>query len=121
MIDWKNWKTGAIIGFVYGLICALYRIPILTAQYMPSSHFPVLQCQKTCSTTYEIIGVIIFFPIEIISILIISPFYQNFTPYNLILIYSIIELLVGTALGAVFGYLWGEHEKAKKNNDLTLL
>jgi len=113
MIDWKNWKTGAKIGFIYGLICAIYWIPIITAQYFPSSHFPLLQCEDTCAGIYEIIGVILFFPIGFFTYVITVLFYQQIDVNYIILLYSLIEILVGTILGAAFGHFFGWLEKSQ--------
>jgi len=113
MIDWKNWKTGAKIGFIYGLICAIYWIPIITAQYFPSSHSPLLQCEDTCAGIYEIIGVVLFFPIGFFTYLITVPFYRHIDVNYIILVYSIIEIIVGTALGAAVGHFFGWYERSQ--------
>jgi len=118
MINWKNWKTGAAIGFTYGLICAIYWTPILIQQYLPSSHFPIPQCQDTCANAYEIIGIIVFFPIMFITYLISNPFYQKITANYLIVSFSIIEILVGTAIGAALGHFFGWLERSQ-NKDST--
>jgi hypothetical protein len=41
MIDLKNWKNGPKIGFVCGLICTLYSLPVLIARYSPTPYFPI--------------------------------------------------------------------------------
>ncbi|WP_157677633.1 hypothetical protein [Methanoregula boonei] len=115
-MNWKNWKTGATIGFIYGLICAIYWIPILVMQYFPSSHFPIMQCEDTCSGMYEFIGIILFFPIQFFTFLITVPFYQKITANYLILSYSVIEIMVGTALGAAIGHFFGWLEKSQNED-----
>jgi hypothetical protein len=116
MIDWKNWKTGAKIGFFYGLICAIFFLPGLIAQNFPlvlpnEPPNTISMCGESCHFIYEFMGIILFFPIFLITSLITNPFYQSISGYNLILMYSIIEIIVGTALGAIVGYLFGRFKK----------
>jgi len=106
MINWKNWKTGAKIGFIYGIICAIYCIPILVAQFMPTTPSPIFQPYEDTSTSlFTIIGIILFFPLVIPAALISSPFYLSMNVYEIILSFSIIVIIWGTVLGAVFGHL----------------
>jgi len=106
LIDWKNWKGGAKIGFIYGMICAIYYIPILVAQYAPGVSNPFFQPYEDISTSlYTGVGIIVFFPLVIAAALITSPFYLQWNIYEIILSFSIIVIIVGTVLGAVFGHL----------------
>ena len=107
MKDWKNWKTGAKIGLLYGIICVIYTLPVLIAQYSPNPDFPIRQCDDTCVSWYKFAGTVIFFPLVIGGALIVSPFYLDIPVNSLILIYSVTMILLGTVLGAAAGHLSG--------------
>ncbi len=113
MIDWKNWKTGAKIGLFYGLVCALYLIPVLIAQYSPTPDVPIGQCDDACMSWYKLIGIIIFFPLVLSSALILNSFYQTLSAYQIILINSILVIVIGTILGAAIGHFFGWREKKR--------
>lgn len=113
MIDWQNWKTGAKIGFCYGLICALYFIPGYFSQLFPSpSDQPIMMCDDTCTSAYKYLGFLVFFPLLILSVFFLSRIdYQTLPVYQVILMNSIIDILLGTALGAAFGHFCGWIDK----------
>jgi len=105
-IDWRNWKTGAMIGCIYGVIGALYFIPVLLAQYAPGAPNPIFQpYDDPSSYLYTIIGFIVFFPLVIASALVTGPFYLQWDIFEIILSCSIIEIVMGTVLGAVIGHI----------------
>jgi len=100
MIDWKNWKTGAKIGFIYGLAGAIYFTPVLIAQYSPTSTIPIIMCEDPCISWYKFIGLIVFFPSVVLTALCFGPLYQNLSLNNIILTNFIIFISISTVLGA---------------------
>ena len=114
MINWRNWKTGAKIGLLYGLICALYFAPIIFNNFSPTPDYPIRMCDDTCTSTYKIIGFLLFFPLVILSLSLWISVYQTLPVYQIILMNSIIVMLLGTALGALVGHLFSDAKKTEK-------
>jgi hypothetical protein len=105
MHDWKNWKSGAKIGFVYGLICALYFTPVLFSQFSPTPDHPIRMCEDPCISWYKIIGFFLFIPIIIPSLFFWLSINQDLTLFQMIIVNFFIDILLGTTLGAVVGYI----------------
>jgi len=113
MTEWRNWKTGAKIGFIYGVICALYFAPIIFIQFSPTPDHPIKMCDDTCTSLYKIIGLIFFFPLVFFSTL-FAPFYKMLHVYMIIILNSVIVIIAGTVFGAVIGYLLSHRSPADK-------
>jgi uncharacterized membrane protein len=111
MIDWKNWRTGAKIGFIYGVICAIYIMPIVIEQYSPNPNVLTKIGEDYPYSWYQIIGIIIFFPVVVIVAFAVGESFQGLPIFEIISISSIMVVIVEIVLGVAVGYLFGWLEK----------
>jgi hypothetical protein len=64
MTDWINWKTGAKIGFIYGMIGMGYFLLLLWFNSQPTPQGqPILDSSSSMGIVLFLAGVIIFFPL----------------------------------------------------------
>jgi hypothetical protein len=106
MIDWKNWKTGALIGLVYGIIGSGF---FLILDWIDS---PVIQPGSNAildngggDILLTIIGALTFLPFV---------FLVAITPVNSTTISFALMPIYGAILGAAVGYFFGWFEKRQK-------
>jgi hypothetical protein len=116
MIQWRNWKTGAKIGFVYGLIGALFGVTI--TYFWPYLKYALNCGLPTLCNDYHFyisfIGIVLFLPINLLNEITIRLFIP-FMPFGTKTLFCIIAMPVfGTLIGAIVGHFFGWLEKVQK-------
>jgi hypothetical protein len=116
MIDWKNWKNGAIIGLVYGIIGLSYFFFLLWFNSQPNSPGqPIIDSSSGIGIMLFLIGVLVFLPLCFFSY-ITGMIFSSFIPANSIISISIAVMpIYGTLLGALIGHFFGKRDKEKEN------
>ena len=112
MIDWKNWKTGAKIGLLYGFAGLVYFLFFFWALNPPTPlGQPICDGCNNWALGFIIIGLVLFSPIfclDIITSWLLGPF---LFPNSIILLMMITMPFYGALFGAAVGHLFNRLDK----------
>jgi hypothetical protein len=109
-----NWKTGAKIGLIYGIIglCYFFFLLWFNGQPNPSGQ-PIIDSSSSMGIIFFLMGVLFFLPLCIFSYITVTIF-SLFIPVSLRIIFAIVVMPVyGVLLGTVIGHFFGKRDKEK--------
>lgn len=111
MIEWRNWKTGAKIGLIYGIVGMGYFLLLLWINNQPTPTVqPILDSSSNSGIVLFLAGVIIFFPLFFFSF-ITSIIFSSILPPNSRIIFSVVIMpLYGVLLGAIIGHFFRQQK-----------
>ena len=89
MVDWENWKIGALIGLVYGLIGLGYFLFVYFSDELPSIYL-----------------IYVFSPLILLAI--ITPVKSELIQFAFVPVYGAI---LGTVISSFFGWLKKRQKK----------
>jgi hypothetical protein len=104
-LEWYTWKNGAKIGCLYGLIGAVYFLPLFW--FNDHSGFSLQErplCGSSCSELYMDIGFVFFLPLILMMMIVEESLFSTLLPGDTGLIYGMISMPI---YGIIFGALLG--------------